>query len=124
MGEEPKVSVVIPAFNSERWIKTCIDSVINQTAKAFEIIAIDDGSTDNTADIISGYGDAVHLICQDNAGVSAARNAGLEHAIGEWIAFLDADDWWAPDKIEKALCKITEDPSIQFLTHEDRKSVV
>jgi len=118
VGEEAKVSVIIPAFNSERWIKTCIDSVVNQSVKASEIIVIDDGSTDNAAGIVREYGEIVYLISQENKGVSAARNAGLAQATGNWIAFLDADDWWTPDKIEKTLNKISENLDIQLLSHD------
>lgn len=95
------ISVIIPAYNSADYISRCIDSVLNQTFQDFEILIIDDGSTDNTREIIESYTDK-RIIClkQENAGPAAARNKGLEQAKGEYIAFLDADDMWTPDKLE------------------------
>ena len=94
-----KISVIIPAYNAAAWIGRAIDSVLYQTLAADEIIVVDDGSTDATADWVRRYGDRVVLIQQANAGVSAARNAGILAAANEWIAFLDADDEWLPDKL-------------------------
>jgi len=101
---EVLVSVVIPAFNSERYIAECIDSVLNQTYQNIEIIIIDDGSTDNTVNIISKYkSDKIKLFNQKNSGPGAARNYGVKQASGMWVAFIDADDIWLPDKILKQL---------------------
>ena len=93
------VSVVIPAYNAQRYIGRAIDSVLGQTHPAQEIIVVDDGSTDGTCSVVEGYGDRVRLIRQDNAGAGAARNAGITTGQGEWIAFLDADDEWLPEKL-------------------------
>jgi glycosyltransferase involved in cell wall biosynthesis len=92
-----KISVVIPAYNVAAYIERAIQSVLNQTRWADEIIVVDDGSKDNTADVVGQFADKVKLIRQANAGVSAARNAGVCAATGDWIAFLDADDQWLPD---------------------------
>lgn len=94
-----RISAIIPAFNAERTIARALHSVLAQTRPADEIIVIDDGSTDNTADAVRAFGDRVRLITQANAGVSVARNTGIQSASGDWIAFLDADDEWLPEKL-------------------------
>jgi len=96
----PKVSVVIPTYNCAQYIAEAIESVLNQTYKDFEIIVIDDGSTDNTQEIIKPYLNKIKYIYQQNSGPSAARNRGIKEANGEYIAFLDADDIWLPQKLE------------------------
>ena len=90
----PKVSVIIAVYNGARYIKKAIDSVLNQTCQSFEIIVIDDGSTDNTKEVLQSYIDAVEIkyVYQENRGASAARNAGLKMASGTYIKFLDCDD--------------------------------
>lgn len=98
-----RISVVIPAYNSAAHIGRAIDSVLAQTRPADEIIVVDDGSTDATADVIRAYGPKIRLIPQANTGASAARNAGINAATGDWIAFLDADDEWLPSKIERQI---------------------
>jgi len=95
----PLVSVVIPACNSERYIADAIDSVLQQDYPAVEIRVVDDGSEDNTRDIVRSYGDKVHLLTQQNKGSAAARNLGIRHAQGKYIAFLDADDVWHKNKL-------------------------
>jgi len=95
------ISVVIPAFNSERCIGRAIESILSQTFSDYEIIVVDDGSTDGTADAVKKFGDRVRYIYQQNAGPARARNAGLKIASGQWIAFLDADDEWLPDKLRQ-----------------------
>ena len=93
------ISVVIPAYNSAAQLARALDSVLAQTRPAEEILVVDDGSTDATAEVARSYGDAVRLIAQANAGAAAARNAGIRAARGTWIAFLDADDEWLPDRL-------------------------
>jgi GT2 family glycosyltransferase len=91
----PLVSVIVPAYNSERYISEAIDSALRQDYTALEIIVVDDGSADNTRNIVLGYGDKVRLLSQTNKGSAAARNLGIRNAGGKYIAFLDADDvWW------------------------------
>lgn len=97
----PKVSVIIPAYNAERFIKQTIESVLAQTFQDFEIIVIDDGSMDKTAEIVESFG--VRCLRRKNGGVSSARNAGMEQAKGEYLAFLDADDLWEATKLEKQI---------------------
>jgi len=94
------ISVVIPAYNSAKYIRRAIDSVLAQTRRPDEIIVADDGSTDDTAGVVETYGSDVQLIHQENAGASAARNAGINAATSEWIAFLDSDDEWLPEKLQ------------------------
>ncbi len=99
----PKVSVILPAYNGEKFIAGAIDSALNQTRKDFEIIVVNDGSTDRTAEIISKYGQAIRVISQANAGIAAARNAAINNSKGEYLAFLDQDDIWLEDKLEKQM---------------------
>ncbi|MBL4592446.1 MAG: glycosyltransferase [Flavobacteriales bacterium] len=97
------VSVIIPLYNTERYIKETVVSVLNQTYKNLELIIIDDGSTDNSYQIVSELSngdDRVHIIQQQNMGVSVARNKGIEIAKGDYIFFLDSDDVWLPKNIE------------------------
>ena len=95
----PKVSVVIPTFNRADTIGDSIKSVLEQTFKDFEVIVVDDGSTDGTESVVAAFGDSrIKYIMQDNAGACAARNNGIRHANGEYIAFQDSDDYWMPRK--------------------------
>lgn len=96
---QPRVSVIIPTFNCDSYLPEAIDSVLAQTYQDFELIVVDDGSTDHTAEILQGYGDRLRAFHQSNQGVAAARNHGIRKAYGEWIAFLDADDIFLPDKL-------------------------
>jgi glycosyltransferase involved in cell wall biosynthesis len=95
------VSVVIPVYNAEATIGAAIESVRGQTYSDFEIIVIDDGSTDSTPSRVKGFGDRIRYVCQENEGVGAARNRGVAEARGEYVAFLDADDLWLRRKLEK-----------------------
>jgi len=110
----PRFSVIIPAFNAAATLSRAIESVQAQSWPAHEIIVVDDGSTDATADIAAGFG--VRLLRQQNRGVSMARNAGAAAAVGDWLAFLDADDWYAPDRIRLHAEWIAEDAALDCLT--------
>jgi glycosyltransferase involved in cell wall biosynthesis len=96
----PLVSIIIPTYNYGRFLAKALESCFEQTYKALEIIVIDDGSTDNTREILEGYGTRVSYVRQENSGVSVARNKGLEIATGEFITFLDADDYMPEDAIQ------------------------
>jgi glycosyltransferase involved in cell wall biosynthesis len=95
----PEISVVIPTYNRARYVTRAVDSVLAQSLAACEIIVVDDGSIDETERLLEPYRDRIQYIRQPNAGVSAARNAGIAVARGEWIAFLDSDDEWLPEKL-------------------------
>jgi glycosyltransferase involved in cell wall biosynthesis len=97
----PSVSVVIPTFNRADCVGKAIESVLAQTFQDFEVIVVDDGSKDDTARVLAGFGDSIRSISQKNRGVSAARNAGIRLARGKWVAFLDSDDEWHPTKLQR-----------------------
>ena len=113
---KPKFSVVIPAYNAAATLNRAVDSVRAQSSPAHEIIVVDDGSHDDTAHIAESYGAGVRVIRQVNSGVSAARNAGVEAATGDWLAFLDADDWYLPERLRLHGEWIDADPTLSFLT--------
>ena len=100
-----KVSVIIPVYNTSKYLKECLESVINQTYKNLEIIVVDDYSTDNSIDIINSFNDSrIKLVCLDkNYGVAIARNRGIDLSTGDFICFLDSDDYWKLNKIKKQL---------------------
>jgi glycosyltransferase involved in cell wall biosynthesis len=99
LNEQPVISIVIPTYQHARYLDECIRSVLAQTYSNFEVIVVDDGSTDNTSEVLAKYGERIYTIRQDNHGLPAARNTGIRASKGEWIAFLDADDLWLPDKL-------------------------
>jgi len=110
MDTPPTVSVIIPVFNAERWIAQTLDSVLAQTYQDFEIIAVDDGSTDSSAAAILQRYPMVKYVRQNNAGQAAAFNTGLAAARGEFIAFLDSDDLWAPTKLQASVKALRDYP--------------
>lgn len=112
----PRFSVVIPVHNGQAFVVRAIESVLAQTWPAYEVIVVDDGSTDATAEVVLRFGDRVHYIRQDNAGVSAARNRGAEMATGDWLAFLDADDWYYPERLRLHAEWIAREPGLDFFT--------
>ncbi len=111
----PRVSVVIPSWNARRWIAATIDSVLQQTQPVHEIIVVDDGSIDGTAEFLRSAYPSVRVVRQANAGVSVARNRGIACAQGEWVAFIDADDIWLPDKLQRQLALVQERPEAQMV---------
>jgi glycosyltransferase involved in cell wall biosynthesis len=107
------VSVVIPVYNGARYLAATLESVLQQTQLPMEIIVVNDGSTDSSRDVASGFkdrSDLIEVISQMNRGVSAARNRGALEASGEWLAFLDADDVWNPTKLERQIQLVSGDP--------------
>jgi len=97
------ISVIIPTYNHCRFLVSAIDSALSQTLKPSEVIVVDDGSTDETSNLLNAYEGKIRVVRQKNQGVAAARNRGAEIATGEYLAFLDADDLWLPRKLEMQL---------------------
>ena len=109
----PKVSVIIPAYNAMRYLPETVENVLKQTFTDFEVLIIDDGSSDHTVQWASGLVDPrVKLISQEKQGVSTARNTGIAHAQGGYVAFLDADDLWEPTKLEKQVRCLEDNPAV------------
>lgn len=104
----PRVSIVMPCYNAQGFVAEAIDSVLAQTVQDFELIVVDDGSTDGSAAVLAGYGERIRVIRQPNRGVSTARNEGVAAARGELLAFLDADDYWAGDFLESMLAGMAD----------------
>ena len=117
-NRQNSISVIIPVFNRVKLIARCINSVINQTYPVNEIIVVDDGSNDGTYDLIRKNFPQVISIYQENKGVSNARNVGIQSAKSKWIAFLDSDDEWLPNKIEKQISLIKKNP-LYKVCHSD-----
>ena len=106
----PLVSVIIPTYNRAAYLQKALQSVNEQTYQTLEIIVIDDGSTDGTRKMLEGYGGQLRYFYQENRGISGARNSGIKKAHGEYIAFLDSDDFWLPDKTEQQLALFMQHP--------------
>ena len=119
MNNKPLVSVIIPVFNLEIYLGEAIDSVLNQTCQDFEIILVDDGSADRSREIIESYRVRIPAMIKalfiNHEGASAARNAGINIACGQWIAFLDGDDIWEPTKLAEQLHLANADPQCNFV---------
>lgn len=113
---QPLVSVIIPNYNYARFLPQAVDSVLQQTYSRVEVIVVDDGSRDDSESVSAAYGDRIRWFRQENRGVSAARNRGASAAGGEYLAFLDADDYWLPTKLERQLELYRRDTELG-LTH-------
>ncbi len=111
----PRVSVIIPAYNAVATIAGTVDSVLGQTFGDFEIVCVDDGSTDATLAIVKQYGERVRLLEQANAGPAAARNNGARNSSGEYLAFLDADDVWMPTFLERSVAALDADAALSMV---------
>jgi glycosyltransferase involved in cell wall biosynthesis len=108
----PKVSVIIPNYNYSQYVGEAVESTLAQTYANVEIIVVDDGSKDNSLELLESFGDKITVLKQQNAGVSAARNNGVANSDGEFIAFLDADDVWLPEKLEKQIAAFLNDKDL------------
>jgi len=106
----PLVSVIIPVLNGEAYLDEALASIRGQAGGRTEVIVVDDGSTDGTADVVRARHGDMHYHYQENAGIGAARNAGLRLARGAFIAFLDADDYWLPGKLDRQLAVFRDQP--------------
>ena len=118
----PLISVIVPVYNTAPWLGRCLDSICAQTYRNLEILCVNDGSTDNSAEILEEYAakdSRIKVITQENAGLSAARNTALEHAIGEWVTGVDSDDYLEPCIYERAMQSVAEGVDLVFFGVRD-----
>lgn len=124
MIQDPLISVVIPAYNAEKFIEKTLDSVLAQTYKNYELIVVDDGSSDKTAEVVEKYlkKNDMRGLCirQQNKKIAGARNTGIRVASGTWIALLDHDDIWLATKLEKVMKELSAHPEVEFIWHHLR----
>ena len=113
---QPLISIIIPVYNGERYIQSCIESLLAQRYSNKEIIVVDDGSTDNTAEVVKSIEGNINYVLQDNAGSAVARNTGIDAAQGEFIAFNDGDDLWAPNRLHQQVKFLQENPEYGVAT--------
>lgn len=109
-----QISVIIPTYNRESLVCEAIDSVLEQTSPADEIIVVDDGSTDSTLFRLEAYQNQIKILQQPNRGISAARNLGIQHAQYDWLAFLDSDDLWKPTKLQRQRQALEQQPEFRI----------
>ena len=110
-----KISVIIPVYNAEQYLKDCVDSIINQSYQNFELILVDDGSSDNSPKICDDYAakdNRIIVIHKSNNGVSAARKTGLDNASGDYIMYVDSDDWLDINTMERCIGVVHKNPKI------------
>lgn len=117
----PVFSIIIPAFNAEKTLRETLDSIAEQDFLEYEVILVDDGSTDHTAEVFKNW-QKYHpsnttLISQENQGLGKARNVASQHALGEWLVFLDADDLWVPNKLSQLHQTLVKYPEVQWIYH-------
>jgi glycosyltransferase involved in cell wall biosynthesis len=122
MNEQPLVSAVIPAFNAEAFVAEAIESALAQDYAPVEVIVVDDGSTDRTAAIASGY--PIETLMQSNRGQAAARNAGVAVARGTFVSFLDADDLWMPSKLSTQVAHLVAHPEVDYVLVRMQRSLM
>lgn len=108
------ISCIVPVYNGERYLGEAIESILKQSYRPIEIIIVDDGSTDGTATVAGRYGKQIRYLRQHNAGPSAARNVGLSAAGGKFVAFLDADDLWHPEKLARQIACFQESHELDY----------
>jgi glycosyltransferase involved in cell wall biosynthesis len=106
----PRVDVIIPVYNAASTVAESVESVLRQTFRDFDVIAVDDGSTDTSGQVLAGYGAQIKVLAQTNRGLSAARNAGVRLGTAEYLAFLDADDIWEPEMLERTVAALDRSP--------------
>jgi glycosyltransferase involved in cell wall biosynthesis len=115
------VTCIVPVFNGERFIAEALESILAQDYRPIEIVVVDDGSTDNTPDVVRGFGDRVRYFRQSNSGAPTARNCGLLLGRGEFLAFLDADDLWHREKLSRQMARFEARPELDLcITHLQR----
>jgi glycosyltransferase involved in cell wall biosynthesis len=117
---QPLISCIVPVFNGERFLAVALNSIFAQTWRPIEVIVVDDGSTDGTKDAVGEYSGRLTYIRQENAGPAAARNTALAVVRGEFIAFLDADDFWLPEKLARQMACFAARPDLEMcITYQD-----
>ena len=116
MVTPPLISCVVPVFNGERFLTEALESIFAQTYRPIEVLVVDDGSTDGTADVLARFADRIEVIRQENAGPAASRNRGLAAATGAFVAFQDADDIWLPEKLELQMECLAAQPEAALCT--------
>jgi glycosyltransferase involved in cell wall biosynthesis len=115
VGPRPLVTCIVPVFNGARFLGEAVASILHQGHSPLEVIAVDDGSTDDSPEILASFGARVRVIRQANAGPAAARNTGVREARGEFLAFLDQDDRWHPEKLLRQLAVFEADPRLDLV---------
>jgi len=115
VNSKPAISVIIPVYNAEKYLTEAIESVLAQKTRPLEVIVVDDGSTDSSPDVAERFGPPVKCLRKENAGAPSARNAGIEITQGDFFAFLDADDYWAENKLELQLKAFDENPTADLI---------
>ena len=110
----PLISCIVPVYNGEKYLGEALESILKQSYRPIEIIIADDGSTDGTASIAAGYGRQIRYVRQSNAGPAAARNLGMSVSAGEFVAFLDADDVWPLEKLDRQMARFQARPELGF----------
>lgn len=113
MNDKPMISTIIPVFNGERYVGEAISSILSQDYRPLEVIVVDDGSTDGTAEVVNRFGAGVRYYYQNNSGTAVSRNRGTAYARGPFYAFLDADDLWPPDKLTVQMAAFEADPALE-----------
>ncbi len=113
-----RCTIVVPAHNAERYVAAAVDSALGQTYSPVEVVVVDDGSTDGTPTVLGRYADQprVHVLRTDNRGPAAARNLGVTKSAGEFVAFLDADDVWSPERVARCIEMLDQDPTLTWVT--------
>lgn len=111
----PTISVIIPVYNGERYLSEAIESILAQTYRPIEVIVVDDGSTDSSAQIVKRFGKSLQYFFQTNSGTGAARNRGINSAAGNFFAFLDQDDLWVEDKLDRQMSVFTATPEAEIV---------
>jgi glycosyltransferase involved in cell wall biosynthesis len=116
--KEPLISCIVPVFNSEHYLGEALESILAQTYRSVEIIVVDDGSTDGSAEVVASYGEQITYLRQSTQGYAVVKNLGLRAAQGDFIAFLDADDLWHPEKLTRQMARLRERAEIDLcFTH-------
>ncbi len=110
----PVITCIVPVYNGERYLAETLNSILAQTHQPLQVIVVDDGSTDGSATVAAGFGSRVRYCWQENAGEAAARNRGLGMAQTEFVAFIDADDLWHPEKLTRQIARFQEKPEIDL----------